>query len=190
MSCAPKYIQSSGSVIRDYGPEYASWVVPMNSLLKAGVRAVLETDTHAVAGEGLFYHIGQYVNRAGRKEGEVFAPEERINRFLALKTGTSWAAYYVLKEDKLGTLEEGKFADLLVLNKNYFDQNTVPDPMIKTVRPLMTMIGGHVRYLDPGLAAEFKAEPVGIHPERVVRQIHAWETGTEVDTEGFESLDD
>ncbi len=175
MSCAPKYIMGDGpEVIKDYGEEYLSWVVPMRSIIEAGVRAVFEIDTHAVAGEGAFFHLGQYVNREG-PNGEVFAPEQRINRIWALKTATPWAAYYVLKEDNIGTLEEGKFADFLVLNKNYFDEVAVPDLMIKTVRPLMTVIGGHTRYLDPGLAAEIGLEPVGIHPEQVIRQINQWE---------------
>jgi predicted amidohydrolase YtcJ len=174
MSCAPKYIEQGDRLAKDYGKEYVSWMVPMRSMFDAGVRAVLETDTHSVAGEGLFYHISQFVNRFG-PNGEVFAPEQRINRILALKTATTWAAYYVLKEDKMGTLEEGKFADLLVLNKDYFDQGTVPDNMIRTVRPLMTMVGGHTRYLDPVLATEFKTEPAGIQPEQVIRRITEWE---------------
>ena len=108
----------------------------------------------------------------------MFAPEQRINRIWALKTATPWAAYYVLKENELGTLEEGKFADFLVLNKNYFDEDVVPDPMIKTVRPLMTVIGGYTRYLDPGLAKEFGVQPTGIHPVALVRQISEWEKAT------------
>ena len=43
-----------------------------------------------------------------------------------------------------------KNSDFLVLNKNYFDEKAVPDLMIKTVRPLMTVIGGHIRYLLGG----------------------------------------
>lgn len=146
----------------------------MRTTIEAGVRAVFEIDTHAVVGEGVFYNLGQYVNRIGRN-GEVFAPEQRINRIWAMKTATPWAAYYVLKEDELGTLEEGKFGDFLVLNKNYFDEEGVPDMMIKTVRPLMTVIGGHIRYLDPGLASEFGEQSVGIHPENLLRQISQWE---------------
>jgi predicted amidohydrolase YtcJ len=180
MSCAPKYIQGDGpKVASDYGEEYLSWVVPMRSIIEGGVRAVFEIDSHAVAGEGAFFHIGQYVNRMGN-DGNVLAEDQKINRTWALKTATSWASYYVLKENDLGTLEEGKFADLIVLNKNYFDEN-LPDEMLKTVRPLMTIIGGHLRYLDNGLAAELKVEPFGIQPEQVIRQIHQWET--EVDSQ-------
>ncbi len=175
MSCAPKYIQGDGpDVASDYGEEYLSWVVPMRSIIEGGVRAVFEIDSHAVAGEGAFFHIGQYVNRMGN-DGNVLAEDQKINRTWALKTATSWASYYVLKENDLGTLEEGKFADLIVLNKNYFDETLVPDPMIKTVRPLMTLIGGHLRYMDTGLATELKVEPAGIQPEQVIRTIQHWE---------------
>lgn len=175
MSCAPKYITGDGpDVARDYGKEYLNWVVPMKSIIDGGVRAVFEIDTHAVAGEGTFFHIGQYVNRMGG-DGNVLGPAQRINRTWALKTATSWAAYSLFREDRLGTLEEGKFADLIVLSKNYFDTKAVPDPMIKTVRPLLTMIGGHLRYVDTAFAAEQKTQPAGIQPEQIVRQISEWE---------------
>jgi len=174
MSCSPKYIRSGQQIAGDYGEEYLSWVVPMRSILEAGVRGVFEIDEHAVAGLGTFYYLGQYVNREG-PEGQIFSPEQSIDRVSALKTATTLAAYLVLKENELGTLEEGKLADLLVLNKNYFDENAVPDLMLKTVRPLMTMIGGHIRYLDTSLATEFGMQPVGIQPEQVIKQISQWE---------------
>jgi len=105
------------------------------------------------------------------------APSQRINRIWALKTATSWAAYSLFREDRLGTLEEGKFADFIILNKNYFDAKAVPDPMIKTVRPLLTMIGGHLRYIDTEFAAEQNTKPAGIQPEQVIKQIREWEAG-------------
>ncbi|MGY8814773.1 MAG: amidohydrolase family protein, partial [Gammaproteobacteria bacterium] len=92
MSCAPKYIQGDGpDVAKDYGKEYLSWVVPMRSIIEGGVRAVFEIDSHAVAGEGAFFHIGQYVNRMGN-DGNVLAEDQKINRTWALKTATSWAS--------------------------------------------------------------------------------------------------
>jgi hypothetical protein len=78
-------------------------------------------------------------------------------------------------ENEIGTLEEGKFADIQVLDKNYFDENAVPDLMLKTVRPLMTLVGGEAMYLDPHLASELGREPVGIQPQQVIRQIAEWE---------------
>jgi predicted amidohydrolase YtcJ len=176
MSCAPKYIGGDGpEVSADYGEKYLDWLVPIRSMIDGGVMVVYESDTHVVAGVGHFYYLGQMVTR--ETDQGILGPDQRINRILALKTATSWAPYYLFKEDVMGSLGEGKFADLLILNKDYFDENSVPDPMIKTVRPLMTMVGGRIEYLDPGLALEFGSAPEGIQPEQLLRQIQIWEEG-------------
>lgn len=177
MSCAPKYIGGDGpEVAKDYGEQYLDWVVPMRSMLEAGVMVVYESDTHEVAGVGHFYYLGQMVTR--QTDAGVLAPQQTINRVLALKTATTWAPYYLFKETEMGTLEKGKFADLQVLNKDYFDQKSLPDAMLKTVRPLMTLVGGKTSYLDTALAAELKTEPAGIQPEQLIKQIAEWEAGT------------
>jgi predicted amidohydrolase YtcJ len=62
---------------------------------------------------------------------------------IALKTGTVWAAEYVEREKVLGSLEPGKYADLLVLNNDYF---TVPEREIRKIKPLLTMVGGKIVY--------------------------------------------
>ncbi len=177
MSCAPKYIGGDGpEVAKDYGEQYLDWVVPMRAMLEGGVMVVYETDTHEVAGVGNFYYLGQMVTR--KTDSGVLGPDQKIDRILALKTATTWAPYYLFKEKQLGTLEEGKLADLQVLNKNYFDEKALPDDMLKTVRPLMTLVGGKTAYLDPTLASELKMKPEGIQPEQLIKQITEWEIGT------------
>jgi hypothetical protein len=176
MSCAPKYIGGDGpEVAADYGEEYLEWLVPVGSMIDGGVMVVYESDTHVVAGVGHYYYLGQMVTRE-TDEG-VLGPDQRIDRISALKTATSWAPYYLFKEDQIGTLETGKFADLQVLNKDYFDKSAVPDAMIKTVRPLLTMVGGRIQYLDPALASDLGMDAEGIQPEQLLRQIHTWESG-------------
>ncbi len=176
MSCAPKYIGGDGPEVEaDYGAQYLDWLVPMKSMLDGGVMVVYESDTHAVAGVGHFYYLGQMVTR--QTDQGVLGPEQRINRILALKTATTWAPYYLFKEDQMGTLEIDKYADLQVLNKDYFDEDAVPDSMLKTIRPLMTMVGGKIEYLDPGLAADLGQAPKGIQPQQLIGQIHIWEQG-------------
>ena len=44
-------------------------------------------------------------------------------------------------EDRIGSIETGKLADLVVLDRDYF---TVPDAQIKQIRSVMTMVGGRV----------------------------------------------
>ena len=169
-SCAPKYISDiSEEVNREYGAEYLNWSVPMRSLIDGGVTAVMEIDQPIV--RGLFWYLDLMVNREDLN-GQVWAPEQRIDRVEALKAATIWASEYVARKKDLGSLEPGKLADYLVLNKDYF---TVPDRMIKTVRPLMTAVGDNMIYLDPEYAKELGIEATGIQPTFALEHIAIWE---------------
>ena len=142
MSCAPKYIEGSPEIMRDYGEKYVTWIAPMKSLIDAGVKTVYETDDRDIFKVGtVFHYIGIMVDR--EVEGKVYNGRERVDRVQALKTATSWAAEYVQRGNLLGSLERGKFADLLVLSGDYF---TVPEKEIRKVKPLLTMVGGKVVY--------------------------------------------
>src|SRR5262245_40240713 len=145
MSCAPKYVEDSPEVLRDYGEQYLGWIAPMKSIIDAGVKAVFETDDRDIFKVGtVFHYLDTMVNR--EVEGKVYAGKERVDRVLALKTATSWAAEYVYRQNVLGTLERGKYADLLVLNSDYF---TVPEREIRKVKPLLTMVGGKIVNQEP-----------------------------------------
>ncbi len=56
---------------------------------------------------------------------------------------TNWAARYSGDENDLGTIEPGKLADLVVLDKDYM---TVPEDDISNLQILTTVIGGKVVY--------------------------------------------
>ena len=59
-------------------------------------------------------------------------------------------AYLVFQEDNLGSIQPGKLADLLVLDRDYL---TVPADQIKNIKPVMTMVGGRIVY-DASIAAQ------------------------------------
>jgi predicted amidohydrolase YtcJ len=61
---------------------------------------------------------------------------------------TSANGWFLQAEDKLGTIEEGKLADLVVLSADYFNQGAVPDESIKDLRSVLTVVGGKVMYDD------------------------------------------
>jgi predicted amidohydrolase YtcJ len=140
MSCAPKYIEDSPRVLRDYGEKYLTWVAPVKSLLDANVKTVMEIDDNEIFKVGtVFHYIDVLVNR--EVEGKVYNGRERIDRVRALKMSTNWAAEYVQRQDLLGSLERGKFADLLILDHDYF---TVPERDIRKIKSLLTMVGGKI----------------------------------------------
>ena len=98
-----------------------------------------------------------YIDRK-RSDGVVLAAEEAINRVQLLKMNTSMAAYYVLKEKELGTLEPGKFGDFIVYNKDYF---TIPQEDIPSVYPLMVVVGGKTIVLREEYASVIGLPAVG-----------------------------
>jgi predicted amidohydrolase YtcJ len=74
---------------------------------------------------------GQHVNR------------QTISREEALIAHTRNNAYIVFQDGNLGSLQPGRYADLLVLDRDYL---TVPEDQIKDIKPLITMVGGRVVY--------------------------------------------
>ena len=75
--------------------------------------------------------------------GEVLYPEERLTRQEALQMYTIWPAYMQFNEQNRGSLERGKLADVVVIDRDYL---TCPEDQIKNIEPLMTIINGQVAY--------------------------------------------
>ena len=91
-------------------------------------------------------------------DGKVYGPDQAVDRVAALKIATYGGAYYLLREDVLGSLEPGKWADFLVLDRDYL---TIPEDDINNIQVLMTVVGGKVIHLVPSLAREFGMQPAG-----------------------------
>jgi len=152
LSCGPDLVSESPAWIRDYGDEIQPFILPFKTWIESGVKLVGQH----YGSTPPFNKLWQAVTR--KFDGVVWQPEERIDRVHALKMWTSWASEYVLKEDKLGTLEEGKFADLIILDRDYF---TVPVDDLLKIRVPMTMVGGKIMQLQASLASEFGVDSIG-----------------------------
>ena len=68
---------------------------------------------------------------------------QTISREDALIAHTRHNAFFVFQENNLGSIQAGRLADLVVLDRDYL---TVPADQIKDIRPVMTMIGGKIVY--------------------------------------------
>ena len=160
LSCASKEIDDQGAFIpKIFGEQYANRIGPINSILKSGMIVANEGNFSGTddVENTTFARFYPFISRK-RSDGVVIAPHEAINRVQLLKMSTSYPASYVLKEKELGTLEQGKLADFVVLNKDYF---TVPQEEIPTVHPLMTVVGGKTIVLREELAQDAGLSAVG-----------------------------
>jgi predicted amidohydrolase YtcJ len=74
---------------------------------------------------------------------KVLRDTQTISREDALIAHTRRNAFFVFQEDNLGSIQPGKLADILVLDRDYL---TVPADQIKDIKPVMTIVGGRVVY--------------------------------------------
>jgi predicted amidohydrolase YtcJ len=89
-----------------------------------------------------FLGIYQAVTRKS-KEGEIFGPEEKVDRWDAVCMYTKWAAMQTFEENIKGVLEPGKLADLIVTPSNLL---TCPELEIEKMKIIMTVLGGRIVY--------------------------------------------
>ncbi|MBI4481346.1 MAG: amidohydrolase family protein [Acidobacteria bacterium] len=141
---------------RNYGIEYASWVVPRKSVTAAGIMNSFEIDRPLPHKVFPFIHKG--ITRYNDRDQKVYGAREATDRIIQLKALTTWGSYYVLREKTLGTLEPGKFADFIVLDRDYL---TIPEGDIPNIRVLMTAVDGRPVHLVPSLAREIGMQAVG-----------------------------
>jgi predicted amidohydrolase YtcJ len=157
VSCYVKLsVNGSANMAVAYGEEIANtFPGPLKSMLNAGVKVVLESDSDSY----LWEDIEAAVTRKDAR-GRVWAPQERVDRPTALRMITRWAGDYFLRGDQIGSIEKGKLADLLVLDKDYL---TVPEDDIGSLKPLLTLFDGKIIYVDPGFSSEYGLRPAGAY---------------------------
>ena len=114
---------------------------PLRLVQDSGLPWGLGSDATAVTPSNPFYTLGWAVT--GRMLGGFKVNRQTITREEALIAHTRNNAYFMFREAELGSLQKGKYADLLVLDRDYL---TVPAEQIKDIKPLMTMVGGKLVY--------------------------------------------
>lgn len=162
-SCGPRFFVEFGArMAKDYGEHYVhEWSVPVKSILDAGGKVVMETDDSAMSRRGAFWYIEKLVTRKDEK-GNVWGKEQAVDRKTALLMFTRWAAEYVLREDVLGSLELGKWADFVVIDRDFLG---VPDEEINQIKVLLTVVGGKLVYTEPVFAHAEGLPQIGYRPK-------------------------
>ncbi len=135
-----------------YGREVIDrYTYPLKELLDGGAKVTYEASARGANGEDTttpFYDMEIFVTRKD-SEGNIWGIRNALDRKTVLRMMTRWGAEYVLKEDKIGSLEPGKYADLIILDKNPLDPN-LPDEELSEIKILSTMVEGEAIFKLPG----------------------------------------
>lgn len=142
---APWLYLDAPALEKVFGYDGMRMFFPLRSYIDAGVLVCGGSDhmigrdkNHAVNPYNPFLNMSTAVTRK-TIAGKVLHPEQKITREEALKMRTIWAAYFQFEEKDKGSLEVGKLADFVVIDRDYL---TCPEDEIRQIEPLMTFIDG------------------------------------------------
>lgn len=150
-----RYVYKEGHLLRRrLGPGREEEISPLRSLLEAGVTVCLATDNVPVS---MFSPVWQSVSRKSLYDANPIAPGQALTREQALRCATEAGASLTFDEDRKGSLETGKLADLFVASE---DPLTVPEDGLQHISSRLTIVGGSVVHEgedEPGLFPEGRA---------------------------------
>lgn len=128
---------------KEVGVEQAKSMPRISTAMKLGLTVAGGTDAHRVSSYNPFVSLQWYLDGTTIGGTQTRGPEEAPSRRQALEMYTRNSAFMANDDDKRGTLEVGKFADLAVLSADYL---TAPVKEIGKIRSVLTMVGGKVVY--------------------------------------------
>jgi len=138
-----RLVYSGGIVAKALGPEGSRRAPPIATALKLGLHVAAGTDSDQVAPYSPFVSLRWLLDGKVIDGTPMRGPEETPSREDALRMYSLNAAWFTFDEDKRGSLEVGKYADLAVLSEDYM---TVPVDKVGELHAVLTMLGGKAVY--------------------------------------------
>ena len=120
---------------------------PFRDILASGIHVGLSSDGMQISTMSPWINL-YYAVTGKNARGELINGGQTIGRNDAMRLYTANNGWFLKAEDRLGTIEEGKLGDLVVISGDYFDSRAVPDESIKDLRSVLTVVGGKVVYDD------------------------------------------
>jgi predicted amidohydrolase YtcJ len=113
---------------------------PFRMIVDSGIHAGMSSDGMQIAPMNPWIHM-YFATTGINARGVLINPNQQITRQEALRLYTRDNGWFVREEDQLGTIEKGKLADLVVLDRDYF---AVPNEELKRIRSVLTIVGGNI----------------------------------------------
>ena len=113
---------------------------PFRTIVDHGIQVGIHGDGVHIAPLNPWLHI-YFATTGVNSFGAPVNGSEQITREEALRLFTRENSWFLRMEEKIGSIEPGKLADLAVLDRDYF---TVPDAQIKQIRSVLTVVDGRI----------------------------------------------
>jgi predicted amidohydrolase YtcJ len=129
-------VPGGDGVVKLWGPERAAGAMASRTFLRAGLPFTFSHDAPVSPQPWILALVDAGTNRRSGS-GQVVGPDERISPYDGLRAVTAMAAYQLKEEKTKGTLEAGKLADLVILEKNPLavDPLTIKDiAVVETIK--------------------------------------------------------
>jgi len=110
------------------------------TIVDHGIQAGIHGDGVHIAPLNPWQHIA-FATTGVNSFGDRVNGDQQITRQEALRLFTRGNSWFLRMEDKIGTIEPGKLADLAVLDRDYF---AVPDADIRKIRSVLTVVNGQI----------------------------------------------
>lgn len=120
-------------------------IPPFRMLVESGIHVGYGSDGGTVSPLDPWPHL-YYMVTGKNSAGQLVAAGQTLTRMQALRMYTASQPWFTKDDDKLGSIEAGKLADLVVLSNDYLDPIRVPDEAIKRVTSVLTIVGGRIVY--------------------------------------------
>lgn len=132
--------------LKRYDEKIVRRAPPIMSAVRAGVRVGAGSDATVVSPYNPFVALGWLVSGKTLLGQPTRARNELVPRMDALRMYTIDNAWMSFEEKQRGSIEKGKLADIVVLDRNYL---TVRADEIQAIKPVATIVGGKIVYHDP-----------------------------------------
>ena len=151
----PEYIQKLKAL--GGGISLTSWRVlagtaanngpPFRTIVDSGIRAGMSSDGMQIAPMNPWINL-YYIVTGKNQRGELINAGQTLTRKEGLRLYTADNGWFLGEEKNVGTIEEGRWADLIVLSDDYFNPAKVSDESIKDVHSLLTVVNGRIVHND------------------------------------------
>jgi predicted amidohydrolase YtcJ len=147
--------------IARYGAKAAERTPPIARMLTMGLPVGAGTDATRVASYNPWVSLYWLVTGKTVGKTQLYPTSNCLDRLTALRLYTLGSAWFSGEEDKKGSIEAGKLADLSALSEDYF---SVPEERIKQIESVLTIVGGKVVY-GAGEFAALAPPPPEVSPD-------------------------